>query len=264
MKSYIFSLAILLLGVFNSINAQSRQTKKPVIGITTYVKDGMLSVSEDYVRAVEAAGGIPHLFSMSTNPAAVRSETEILDGVIISGGEDISPLRYGDQPCKEIGKVNATRDSAEVLIFQCAQKRGIPILGICRGMQLINVMLGGTLVQDIPSQWKNPIQHRQLPAKDVATHTVDIVKGTKLWDIMKTTSVDVNSFHHQCVKDCSNQLRISAYSKDGVPEAVESIGDAKILGVQFHPEGLFGKNKVFLAIFAKFIEEARKGNKGQQ
>lgn len=263
MKNYFFSLAILLLCVCNSINAQSRQTRKPVIGITMYVKDGALSVSESYVRAVEAAGGIPHLFSMSCNPTAVKSETEILDGVIFSGGEDISPLRYGDQPCMEIGKVNATRDSAEVLIFQCAQKRGIPILGICRGMQFINVMLGGTLIQDISSQWKNPIQHKQLPAKDVATHTVDIVKGTKLWNILKTTSVDVNSFHHQCVKDCSSQLRVSAYSTDGVPEALESIGDAKILGVQFHPEGLFEKNKVFLTLFEKFIEEARREKMGK-
>ncbi len=261
MKKYIFSLAILLLGVCNSINAQSRQTRKPVIGITMYVKDGVLTVAESYVRAVEAAGGIPHLLSMSSTPNAVRSETEILDGVIFSGGEDISPLRYGDQPCREIGKVNAARDSAEVLIFQCAQKRGIPMLGICRGMQFINVMLGGTLVQDIPSQWKNAIQHKQLPAKDVATHTVNIVKGTKLWNIMNTASVDVNSFHHQCVKDCAGQLRVSAYSTDGVPEALESIGDGKILGVQFHPEGLFEKNKVFLTLFAKFVEEARKENK---
>lgn len=259
MRIHLFSLwTILFACVFSVANAQSRQAAKPVIGITMYVKDGTLTIPENYVRAVEAAGGIPHLFSMSCNPSAVKSETEIVDGVIFSGGEDISPLRYGSQPCREIGKICAARDSAEVLIFQCARKRNIPILGICRGMQFINVMLGGTLLQDIPTQWNNPIQHKQLPAKDVATHTVTINKGTRLWDILKTSCVNVNSFHHQCVKDCSPQLRISAYSPDGVPEALESTGRANILGVQFHPEGLYEKDKVFLTLFEKFIELARK------
>lgn len=257
-KICVFFWVVLLACVCGSVNARTRQVGRPVIGITMYVRDGALRIPENYVRAVEAAGGIPHLFSMSCDPMAVRNETEIVDGVIFSGGEDISPLRYGDQPCREIGKVSAVRDSAEALIFQCAQERQVPILGICRGMQFINVMLGGTLYQDIPSQWKNPIQHLQLPAKDVATHTVKINKGSRLWDIMKTTSVDVNSFHHQCVKDCSGQLRITAYSPDGVPEAVESVGNHRILGVQFHPEGLFEKNQVFLALFQNFIEEARK------
>ena len=233
--------------------------EKPVIGISLDIKEGRLTVLANYVRAVEAAGGIPYLLPMSHDSASVAAVIQRTDGLIITGGEDVNPLLYGKEPIPQIGAINTERDQAEEMLFKQARRRRIPILGICRGMQLINVLMGGTLCQDIPSQWKGDgsVQHSQKVPKDVATHSILIDKTSILHDMTGCDSMAVNSFHHQCIDRQAPLLRITAKAKDGVPEAFQCDKEPNIMGVQFHPEGLFANDKACLRILQYFIRQAK-------
>lgn len=263
MKKTILIL-IALLTAWTTISATTpKHAAKPVIGISMNTQDAYVKVAENYIRAIEAAGGIPYPLPMSTDSAKVAEVVGLIDGLIITGGADVNPLLYGDEPSQEIGKTNTVRDKAETLLFTQARKRSIPILGICRGLQLINVLMGGTLCQDIPSQWKGgrhqssaPVQHLQTSPKEVPTHTILVAKDSRLHDIMGCDSIAVNSFHHQCIKRPAPSLRITAYAKDGVPEAFQCDKEPNIQGVQFHPEGLYQKNVAFLNFFRDFVKQA--------
>lgn len=158
-----------------------------------------------------------------------------------------------------MGEITPERDDFDYMLIRMAIEKGIPVLGICRGMQMLNVALGGTLIQDIPSQVKGSmVDHRQEAPSSEATHSITIQKGSLLYNILKTEKTAVNSFHHQAVKKVAPSLKVIAVAKDGVVEAIEGTGDMRVLGLQFHPEGFAAHGECeFTPIFDWIVNESK-------
>jgi putative glutamine amidotransferase len=158
-------------------------------------------------------------------------------GLVLTGGEDVDPARYGEQRHEKVRSVNAARDATEAALIEEARARGKPVLAICRGIQILNVALGGTLVQDIPSECRTNIDHDDEGARTSRTHDVDIEPGSLIAKAVGAEHVSVNSFHHQSVKRVADGMRVTARSPDGVIEGIESTDDDWwAMGVQWHPE----------------------------
>ena len=241
----------------------------PLIGISCGGSETMTTLKTTYSDAVRLAGGIPVLIPVLRDSVTVSEMVRHLDGIILSGGEDIDPLYYGEEHLPELGTVNAPRDTFDVLLIRTALRQEKPLLAICRGEQVLNVVLGGTLFQDIPSQIPaSELQHRQTEPATVATQTLSIEPSSRLSGILGLTRIAVNSHHHQAVKDLAPGLIITARAEDGVVEAYESIPGApdpygklfgeRILAVQFHPEAFTqAGDPVFLKIFQDLVRRAR-------
>ncbi|WP_301169694.1 gamma-glutamyl-gamma-aminobutyrate hydrolase family protein [Brevibacillus nitrificans] len=231
---------------------------KPVIGITTYLTDTMYStVSRNYTDSIYAAGGIPVTIPILDQKTSYEEYIELVDGIVFTGGNDIAPYYYGENPVKELHSQSSIRDDYELSLFQSAYDQKMPILGICRGIQLINVALKGTLYQDIHSQIPGTLGHYpKQTASDELYHSVQIKKDTKLYEIFGEERIFTNSFHHQSVKDLGTNLIATAYSEDGIVEAIESTEDQFLLGVQWHPECMTKRHPMFLALFRQFIQES--------
>lgn len=234
---------------------------KPLIGLTSQdevIKGTTLNkINYTYIRALEAAGAIALIIPNFKNIEDSREIINRLDGIIFTGGEDISPLLFNEEPLKETTEISYNRDRMEMELLRLAYKKKLPILGICRGLQVINVFLGGTLYQDIPSQIENA--HGHVSAMDLTEgyHSIDLIKETRLFDIIKEEKIAVNSQHHQSIKDLGEGLKISCKAPDGVIEGIESIdSDRFLLGLQFHPEVMV-KDERFLNIFSSFVKECR-------
>lgn len=225
---------------------------RPVIGISSSLKDGFDRVSPSYFEAVLAAGGIPVAI-----PKGAVEVVDMIDGLVMTGGEDVAPWRYGESPVGDCVKVNASRDTSDFAILAAALRKSVPVLCVCRGMQLANVALGGTLWQDIPSQVRKPVQHRA-PAQ-TRPHMVRIRKGSMLRDIVGRDTLSVNTSHHQAVRKPAPGLRVTAKAPDGIVEGYESCPSAghSIVGVQFHPE-TFAKDgeEPYLSIYRNLVERA--------
>ncbi len=252
---------------------------RPLIGISCGGSETMTTLKKTYSDAVRMAGGIPVLIPIMQDSVVMAALVSHLDGVILSGGEDIDPLYYGEEHLPELGTVNAPRDTFDVLLIRTALRQGKPMLAICRGEQVLNVVLGGSLYQDIPSQIpSSELKHRQSESSSVATQTIAIAKGSRLRQIVGLDSLAVNSHHHQAVKDLAPGLVITARTPDGVVEAFESLPGWEfrdgsiwsssirfgqqgqlILAVQFHPE-VFAQagDPTFLKIFQDLIARARR------
>ena len=182
-----------------------------------------------------------------------------LDGLLLTGGEDVAPSYYGQEPHPRLGDVNDERDDFELALFHKALERGIPIFGVCRGMQMINVAMGGTLIQDIPTQKPSDINHR--PGNLSGTgHDIDLQPQSRSASVMGTTHLSVNSSHHQCVLDPAPGLKVTAWSPDGIPEMLEGYPDLRIMATQFHPEVMVAEkdDPTMLRFFRFFIEECRR------
>lgn len=236
---------------------------KPVIGITTFCEKGankvFNSVSYNYVKSIMLAGGVPILIPLDANNEDIDIYLEKVDGLLFTGGVDVSPLLYDEDPLKEINKISPDRDSYEIKLFNKAISMDIPILGICRGMQLINVALEGSLYQDINVQIKNSNGHSPSEINvDELYHSVAIKIDSRLFKILNKDKIFVNSFHHQCVKKLGKNLRPVAFSSDNIVEAYESCKQRFLLGIQWHPEDLVVKRSEFLGIFKELIEECSK------
>lgn len=235
---------------------------KPIIGITmfqeTEVDKSFSLVSNNYLNAIENAGGVPLFIPVSEDMEAVKPYLEMIDGIIFSGGECVGPINFGENPSKAISKINPSRDNFELALFQEAYNMDMPILGICRGAQLINVALGGSLYQDIFSEITNCYGHMPsgMQVYDLF-HLIDIEENSKLFDIFKTAELEVNSFHHQGIKDIGKDLKVTATAKDGVIEGIESLSRKFLIGVQWHPEDLTLKYKGFLKLFKAFIDSTK-------
>lgn len=210
--------------------------------------------NEDYIEAVIHCGGIPIILPFVQDYSMVKEQIKLVDKVIITGGCDINPLLYGEESEILGGIIIPERDSYDIMVIKACEELKKPILGICRGIQALNVAYGGTLYQHLPSIKEFYIQHNQKSRYDVGIHTVVMENGTKLQEILGNNVV-VNSFHHQAIKDLAAGFVISAKSKDGVIEAIERIGDVSILGVQWHPEKMFLKNKQMEKMFCEFIDK---------
>lgn len=210
--------------------------RKPVIGITGNYGDLACTLGEGYYQSVLAAGGVPVVIPPLSDLGAIINTLDHIDGLLLSGGADYNPLYAGEDPLPQLGGINAERDLPELLITRLAYNRQIPILGICRGIQTLAMALGGKVKQDISDV--ATVKHSQTAARSEATHTVTVVEGSVLHSLYQTTTLYVNSFHHQAVGDAGPLFRVTARSTDGVIEAMESREYKSILGVQWHPECL--------------------------
>ncbi|MCS6950214.1 MAG: gamma-glutamyl-gamma-aminobutyrate hydrolase family protein [Armatimonadota bacterium] len=214
--------------------------RPPLIGITTGYEQHDESVAllpERYLRAVERAGGVPVTLAPLKEERLVRHYAEMLDGLIVSGGKDIPPSLYGEEPVAQTDPLPEERPLFEMALVRLFRELDKPVLGICYGCQLLNVAFGGTLIQDIPSQVGSAVKHRRLSANEPhARHVIWIQEGSLLHEILCRREVEVVSSHHQAVGRAADRLRVTAAAPDGVVEAVE-LEDARfLLGVQWHPE----------------------------
>lgn len=224
------------------------QSKKPVIGITGNYGDKGCELAPGYYHSILQAGGSPVVIPPYTDAEALESLLDGLDGVVLSGGADMNPLLVGEEPIPQLRGINAERDVPEFALIRRALERQLPILGICRGIQMLAAAMGGSVYQDLGVQYADAplVKHSQDLAREQASHTVSIAKGTMLDGIFRDSHLPVddegncllrvNSFHHQAVRATGSCLRVSARSTDGVIEAVESTRHKSVLGVQWHPE----------------------------
>lgn len=252
---------VLLLAVLLGAVLSGCRESRPVVGVSCCWDEGRVSQSDAYLTAVRAAGGVPVVLPPVLSAEDAAAALASVDALILSGGEDIAPARYGEEVLNATVEVNGARDTSDFLLATEALRRGLPILGICRGEQLTNVVLGGSLYQDIPSQVGSAIRHRQSEPDGVPTHMIYIEAGSHLHGLLGADSLMVNSFHHQAVKDPGAGVHVVARAADGVVEAWEYDGSkrASILCVQFHPELLYarGGNTTFLPIFQDLVHRAR-------
>ncbi|SHI54115.1 gamma-glutamyl-gamma-aminobutyrate hydrolase family protein [Lutispora thermophila] len=236
---------------------------RPIIGLTTFTESKGTSryncLNCNYVNAIVEAGGTPVMIPLVENKDTLLQYMNIIDGILFTGGEDVLPLYYGENPIKDIGAIEQERDDYEIFLFKEAYDANLPIMGICRGIQLINVALGGSLYQDINSQITGSLGHspKGSPMNQVH-HMIRIEKNSKLYDIFENETIAVNSFHHQSIKDLGKDLKVTAYSYDGIIEAVESIEKDFVLGVQWHPEALVPKHELFKKLFEEFVKRCSK------
>ena len=226
----------------------------------TLDRDADLSESNDYVRSLIEAG-VPRESITIVTPLA--PDVGAFDALLLGGGVDVDPARYGKEALENgTVEVDAGRDDLDFRLFDEARRAGVPILGICRGLQVVNVALGGTLVQDIPSERPSPVVHqRTQEEKTRLDHRVAIAPGTELSRIAGASDAAVNSRHHQAIEGVAPGLTVSAVAPDGVPEAVEADGDPWLVAVQWHPENLAG-DRVSRRLFDEFVRRANDHRRG--
>ena len=219
--------------------------RKPVRARTVAVTAGIrpdgdtsrVRLTAAYVTALESAGLIPLIVPQLSNADAASAVLDSVAGLVLTGGEDVDPARYGEKRHEKVRSVNAARDATEAALIKEARKRGTPVLAICRGIQMLNVALGGTLVQDIPSQCETDIAHDEESARDSRTHEISVEPGSLIATAIGTEHCTVNSFHHQSVKRVADGMRVTARSPDGIIEGLESTDeDWWVMAVQWHPE----------------------------
>ncbi len=224
----------------------------PVIGVTATLRDDVEKVAErplgkfvradlDYVEGVAEAGGVPVVLPPVVGPESVDALLDGLNGLVLSGGSDLSPSYYGEEPVPEMGITIPERDEFEMALVEGALLRGLPIFGICRGLQVLNVALGGSLYQDLPTQFGGDVlKHRQETPKWQPTHEVEVDGSSLVGDILGSRTLKVNSYHHQAIKDLSDEFVVCARSGDGVIEAIEArnMSECWILAVQWHAEAM--------------------------
>lgn len=224
-----FDLQGHLAEVYAQYPAASRQ---PVIGITGNYEDLTCKLGKGYYDSVVRAGGTPVIIPPLADKEVLMNTLDRIDGLILSGGGDINPLYCGEEPIPGLHGINSERDLPELLIARLAYNRQLPMLGICRGIQTLAVALGGKVDQDI----KASVKHSQDADRSEPTHSVCVEESSTLYNIYRETSLLVNSFHHQAVSEPGSKFRVTAWSKDGIVEAMESTEYKSIVGVQWHPE----------------------------
>lgn len=214
-----------------------------------------ISLSDDYAHGVEEAGGIPMVIPMLENEESILKLAHRLDGLLLAGGEDVDPLVYGEQPRPGLGVINPERDRLEKALITEMLALGKPILGICRGLQILNATLGGTLYQDLDQQWDGNILHAQRARRSHLSHQVRIQPGTKLHRLFYDQErLRCNSFHHQAVKDLAPGFIPTAWDDDGLIEAAEHLDYAFVMGVQWHPENLWRTVPLYLELFKGLVQ----------
>ncbi len=181
---------------------------------------------------------------------------EIVDGILLTGGVDLDPMLFNEEPRPDLGRLDPYRDFFEFHLTEIALKKDIPILGICRGCQILNVVAGGTVIQDITTTFgkENILKHQQRAPRWYPTHSVEIKEGSKLEKIFGCNELKVNSFHHQAIKEPGPGFIASAHAKDGVIEAIEGIDYHYAVGVQWHPELMWEHYSLFVKLFRSLIE----------
>jgi len=233
---------------------------RPRIGITIGydgARPGMFQLRQDYVRSVEQADALPLVLAPG-RPEDSGAILDALDGLLLSGGADVDPALYGEASHARTANVIPERDAFEIALCRGALERDFPVLAICRGQQVLNVAAGGTLVQDIPSQLEDPVDHDPKQERWRVAHDVVVEQGTRLRAILGRDELPVNSFHHQAVKDPGRDLVVSARSpQDGVIEGIEAPERRFVVGVQWHPESFWREPERFGPLFRALVEASR-------
>ena len=237
---------------------------KPVIGLTLSIENDTSFINWRYIKAIQQAGGL-----MVGIPLWVEEDADqlvsMLDGLVLSGGGDLHPHTFGEEPHLKLGAVNSDRDRMELALAKAAIKRGIPIFAICRGHQVLNVALGGTLYQDIYSQNENIYLHSQTAPRHEATHFIQVSENSLLYKLLGKEKIAVNSFHHQAIKDVAPGVKVTGKANDGIIEAVEIENYPFCLSVQWHPEEMVDAgDEDAQKLFAAFIEASKKVEVGSK
>jgi len=244
-----------LIGVTADLSEASNKYDKP--------QEATFFVPQPYVSALERAGALALILPPNPSAAVVRRMIGSFDGLVITGGNfDIDPRCYGEKPMRELREVKARRTEFELEMAEQALKKDLPVLGICGGAQAINVALGGSLYQDIATQIAGAGAHEQSARKGTGGHQVEIAAGSRLHAIIERRKVEVNTTHHQAVKDVGRDLLVNATAQDGVIEGIESTRHRWVLGVQWHPEALAPGRKDQQRIFSCFVAQCARSRRG--
>lgn len=240
----------------------------PIIGIvpTQMPEEHIFRVNDYYINSIVLSGGVPLIFPLSQDQRVYERLLPIVDGFVLTGGQDVDPERYGISPdnvvYEKLGEITPLRDTVEGLILDYAHRFDVPTLGICRGMQTMNVHYGGTLYVDLPEQYdgvdsltQKAILHWQVEEPTEVSHYIDVKRGSRLHDVLGADSSAANSFHHQGVLEVAPNFVPVAYAADGLIEAIEALDKTFMLGVQWHPEFFLGE-KHMGNLFTALVEEA--------
>lgn len=232
---------------------------KPVIGVTTNSEcsDGFYyqKLNEWNLRAISDNGGIPFMFQITNDDEIIEKYLEMVDGIYFTGGNDINPQYYGEDPAKGLGTLDCARDEFEIKLYRKAAEKDIPILGVCRGSQIMNVAAGGKLYQDVNTQVNDVNKHNYSSFGAYEYHNADICTDSKLYEILKVKELKVNSYHHQSVKEVAKGYKIVASARDGIVEAIESEEMTFAVGIQWHPEVMYYKYPIHADIFKAFLRQ---------
>lgn len=222
-------------------------------------------LSRHYSEAIEAAGGVPMHISLIPDPGYIAGTVATLDGILLPGSDsDVDPIRYGREPHQALGTVHPLKDETDLLVLEEIEKRGLPLLGICFGMQVLNIFRGGTLVQDIPSQIPQAIKHQQGSPRDRPSHQVKLLEECRLSSLTNIDRPIVNSHHHQAIETIGRNLVATAWTSDGLVEALEDPrSDRFVIAVQWHPELGWRDDTFSQSLFTAFVEEARRSAETQ-
>ncbi len=235
------SRPIIGIPMFSNVNSKERKSLSFLGG-------------PNYTRALDLNGGTPFFVPLQLSEPSLRAIYERMDGLLLAGGEDVHPREYGEEVAAYCGEIDEMRDAAELTLARWALREQKPILAICRGIQLLNVAAGGSLFQDIETQHPDPIAHRwNKEAQQDRWHPVVIDEGTRLARAFGATQLDVNSAHHQALKQVADDLHVIARASDEIIEAVEGANGAFVLGVQFHPERMLEREPRAHGIFREFV-----------
>lgn len=233
--------------------------ESPVIGVSTETDiPERMAVKKKYVDAIVQAGGIPLLIPFTDDMQVLRSVVSLVDALLLTGGGDVSPSLYGETPLPKCSGICEERDEFDYALLQFACKQQIPVLGICRGMQLINIYFGGTLYQDLSEQCPSDVLHKSPDTSVVSQHNIHCLKDSQLYHIIGKKELMISSIHHQAIRKLADGFKAAAYADDGIVEAIESATVKNVWGVQFHPElGAAKGDQSMKGIFDYFIRQAK-------
>ena len=235
--------------------------QKPLIALTPYhnAEKDEPYMRPAYLKAIHAAGGTPVILPLDLDKSELERLTGIFDGFLFTGGPDLHPFSFGEETRRCCGNVSLRRDWLELTLFKLVIKAQKPLLGICRGIQLINIGLGGDIYQDIPSQFEEdfPIAHSQPFTYEIPSHTVTVLPGSRLFQIADCNKIQVNSMHHQAIRRLAPELSATGFAPHELVECVEMPDyPTFFMGVQWHPEYLWEQDKTAKGIFAEFVNAA--------
>lgn len=234
---------------------------RPLIGITPGFdyNENKVYINRGYFDAISLSGGMPVLIPITEDEGLLREIVEYFDGFLLSGGSDVDAVHWGELNYRYNGEISPYRDKMELFIAREAVGKDKPILGICRGMQVLNIALGGTIYQDIYSQIKDVelIKHSQSAPKWYPTHKIKVEKGSRVFKAHNNDYINVNSFHHQAVRDVAPGFIITSRSDDGIIESIEHESCKFAVGIQWHPEVMWEKHSLHLMMFGVFVTSCK-------